>query len=171
MFKAVLTTIALAASLLIGAAAQATIITIDSTDPNNGTTLSLGAGDYRVDLIQDQYIAWNAWGRETGCDGAGQNCTRGWINSYVIESIELGRLGVGDSSVRFATAMQAFDTAMPFFFTLSSTQDVEFFRPDSNFNDNEGGLSLRLTDVSEPATLALLGLGVIAFAALRRRRA
>lgn len=170
MFKSLVASVALAASVLISGNAQATIINIDATDPNNGTTLSLEAGDYRVDLIEDQYIAWNAWDRVTDCDGAGENCSRGWVNTYFIDSLELGEVKVGDGNARFATAMQAFDAAEPFFFTLTSMQDVEFSRPDSNFADNAGGLSLQLTQVSEPATLALLGLGVMGVAAMRRRR-
>ncbi|MGD1955389.1 MAG: PEP-CTERM sorting domain-containing protein [Sphingomonadales bacterium] len=173
MLKRVVIAVAALASIALPTTASAlpTIINLDATDPGNEFFIALDAGDYRVDPILDQFIAWNAWGQETSCDSDGENCSRGWIYSYRFDSLDTGDIGVGSGADRFATAIQAFDNAQPFAFSLSQMQEVRFYRPDSNFNDNEGGMSLQLVEVSEPGMTLLFGLGMIGVALHARRRA
>ncbi|MEO0412587.1 MAG: PEP-CTERM sorting domain-containing protein [Pseudomonadota bacterium] len=171
MFKPALTSIALAATLLSAGSVKATIINIDAlTGTSDVGPVELSAGNWRIDPIIDDFTAWNAWGRETGCDSNGEDCTRGWIYRYFVESAQLGTVGLGTASERFELPIQALNNAAPFFFSLAASDTLEFSIRDSNLRDNEGGISVQINRVSEPGTLALVGFGLAGVAASRRRR-
>lgn len=171
MFKSLIVSSALLLSPAVSSTASATIVNIDAmTGTSDVGSVELSAGNWRIDPIVDDFTAWNPWGRETGCDNAGENCSRGWIYRYFIESSELGSVGVGNTSDRFEVPIEALNNAAPFFFSLAATDMLEFTIRDSRFDDNLGGISLQINRVSEPGTLALIGLGLTGFAVSRRRR-
>ena len=141
---------------------------LDATDPNNGVSLSLGAGDYRVTYDRG---AWNAWGGDTSCTST--SC-HGWLNSFNIFSAD----GSVDDDVgapfdgTWPTPGEAETlgrNASPFLFHLATAQTVKFFINDSDYSDNLGSISISVSPVPEPAAGAMLlaGLGLLG---LRGRR-
>jgi len=151
--------------------ANAATVHLDAkTNTNtNAVELSLKAGTYTVNPFKDDtYTAWNAWnGTVTGCDGAGANCSKGWINSYSIvtptETIFTSNLG------RYANAELALADALGATFTLASDAIVKFFIKDSNSKDNIGGMSLNVSAVPIPAAAFLFAPALLGFMGLRRK--
>lgn len=189
--KFALTALSAAALATVAAmpAHAATVINLDgvsnaSLNGSNGVTLNLAAGTYNLSFVTGDYSAFNRFGVSSGCDGAGQNCTRGWENSarYIIGSSTflfgdgngsggIGPLGVGDGY--FSTAAQSFANSGLYnsSFTLNSAGAVTFFLYDNIMSDNVGGVSLSVAAVPEPASwmMMILGIGAIG-GAMRRKR-
>lgn len=205
-------TAAIALAAASGASA-ATLVNVNAAT-NAGTVVGLTAGTYTVEFVGmadgGAYNAWNAWQGDTvGCNGAGENCSRGWLVNLAADFGSSGSFDrsnayfytqtkLPDNNFRFSTAEAALAqiqtvgdfiyapaefykdpsafTAFggPITFTLSSDQDVNFFIQDSPLNDNVGGVSFVLNQVSsavpEPASWALMIAGFgIAGLAMRRR--
>lgn len=170
------------AALALGATeagATATVVNVSATS-SAGTTLSLGAGQYSFSFIGTAqggaYSAASAWATTTGCDGAGRNCSQGWLTALFID---LGNtVGAFDRTTGLAYWPQPYlspyfatpeaanaaaqtgtfiattlagtpsaDTTAPFTFSLASAQDVNFFLKDSYYGDNRGGISIALARV------------------------
>ena len=173
-------TLAAAAVLCIApAVASAAVVNLDSElntkVVGQGVTLMLDAGSYSVTPFDnsaenDGFIAWNAWKNNevSGCDQDGANCARGWLTSYAFRIGSDAPVGVGRG--RFDTPEKALLNATPTTFTLASDGTVEFFISDSNYSDNDGGVSLNVAPVPVPAAIGLL-VGAFAALGLVRRRA
>jgi hypothetical protein len=160
--------------LFAGFQANAAIINLDAVNETlSSQTLMLGAGTYDVTVVGlgygGDYDAWNAWGKESGCDDAGKNCSKGWINNYKITALSLGTSLFTDG-IRYETPLLALEFAIDTSFTLSATEYVEFYIDDSNYTDNIGGISLDISLVPEPSVIALFGLGLIGVGFARRRQ-
>lgn len=177
------TKIAVAASLILSgflftSPAGATIINIDAFDPESAVTLDLGRGDYVIQTIgRDDgglYDAWNAWGQVLDCDVSGRNCSNGWLTRYVVESDSLGSFMNGyDPDITkslYATPEMALANAVTYKFWLPSTESVMFSIHDPFKSDNIGGISLRISQVPEPASFALIALGLFGISLLMRHR-
>ena len=169
----------------------ATIINIDAraaTAPNNPVTEFFTAGTYDVTPIGvadgGDYNAWNAWGNNViGCNANGENCLRGWIYDYRIESdqfsIQVMNAGLNagiNGGNAFSTDLQALSNAVGTSFVLESDSNISFSIFDPHSINNSGGVSLkveRLENASVPEPSAILGLGTFALAGgtlLRRKR-
>ena len=73
---------------------------------------------------------------------------------------------------RYNTAAAAFAaySSASYTFTLAAPQSVAFYVDDNPFSDDTGGISLAVSQVPEPASLVLLGLGAATLLVARRRR-
>ncbi len=188
---------AAAALAAAGAAGASTTVNVYSGDPS-GEIVNLAAGSYAAQYIGPAdggaFDAWNAWGAVDFCNGAGMNCNRGWIYQFLVDfghgvgnfdrtDLAAGGLSpiAGDNRI-YATAGQALAAAQtdlaPFSFTLAAAQAVNFYIGDSRYDDNEGGISLRIVEkvadssgAPEPGAWALLITGFFAAGAALRRRA
>lgn len=198
---------AAAAFMLSAIQAHAQTVVNVSAQSSIGNTLFLDAGSYDFSFIGTAqggaYDAGNAWADVAGCDGAGANCSRGWLNALFID---LGNTsGVFDRTNGFAfwpdnaattpyyatpgAAITAATTGgytvsslaggsysaekAPFSLNLQNGQEVNFFIKDSNYSDNQGGVSLALSKVAavpEPATWAMMFVGFGLLGAVMRRR-
>lgn len=142
---------------------------LDSADPNNGFSMELRVGVYKVTYDGG---AWNAWG-DTLC---GPTTCHGWLNSFNILSddgavdMDVGAPFDGTWSTP-AEAELLGKKASPFMFTLEKAQAVKFYIEDSNYLDNTGGISISVSAVPEPESYAMMlaGLGIVAAAVNRRK--
>lgn len=161
--------------------------------------LNLVAGTYTIDPIGiisgGDFDAWNAWGKTTctslnGCRRNDIPKPLGWLNVYSFASADLTNVFINGSAVTpnsgvtyyagpfnfsYPDPASALANAWSAQFTLASASVVSFSLPDSNLTDNLGGMSLDLNMVTtqavpEPESIALIGLGLVGLAAIRRRR-
>ena len=176
------------AAVAASPAQAATIVNLDgmanaSEEGANGVTLNLAAGTYSLSFVQGDYIAFNRFSSTSGCDGDGKNCRLGWENSarYNIGADThlfgdgagtggFGPLGVGDGyfssdNLSFANSGAYLDT-----FTLDVPGAVTFFIYDDILTDNQGGVSLAISAVPEPATWLMMFVGIGAIGGFMRRK-
>jgi len=135
--------------------------TATTTDP---LTYFFEAGTYEVTVIGVEdggvYNAWNAWGNIGG--------NHGWLNSYRISSDEFD-ISMGDG-IRYKDPLDALGNAVGVTFSLLTDGDVNFFIADWPYTDNIGGISLDVAPVPEPATIILLGSGLLGLGVRARKK-
>ncbi len=190
MRKFSLFAIAAAVALAFAAPAGATVINLSgvnnaSTDGSNAQSLSLDAGTYNVTFTQGQYTAFNRWSSSSGCDTNGENCRQGWEDSarigigsttsptfYFGDGNASGDYGPKPHGAYYETASDAFTHAAMYSlnFTLSAPTDVYFWIYDNNVGDNQGGVSLQVVRVPEPAGWPFLMAGFVLLGLVLRRR-
>ena len=118
------------------------VVDLNAWDPGNGTTLSLGAGDYTFMPVAGTHTAWRAWGYVSNCNVEGV-CQTGWVHQFKIVPALIASICVG--SLPYANAQLALSTATPTDLCLAEEQDVTTMIPDSAYGDNIGGLSIMIT--------------------------
>jgi hypothetical protein len=167
-------TLAALASLLAALPAAAGIVDIDAFDNRSETPveIELPAGAYVVlplDVAMGgAFTATNFWGVVEDCDVNGANCRFGWIWQYVFASDSIPETSIAEPT-RWATPELAFAVAPTTTFDLYQTETVRFYFTDGEWEDNEGGVSLAVVPVPEPARAALLLVGGLCLALLRPR--
>jgi len=186
-------TLAAGSLSLCAAAAQATTIVDLDALTSTGVTLQLGAGPYAVAFIGTAqggaYNGWNPWGNNvvSGCNANGGNCAQGWTEAFEI-NIAGTKTQYGTAQPFFASAQVALaacqagpllqsingapatPASLPISFTLLAPTPVNFAVYDTQFFDNFGGVSLSVTAVPEPTSLALMLAGGGAMLVWRRRQ-
>jgi len=176
------------ASLAVVGSASATVVNISTLLGQNpvevtvgpvkhvGVSLNLAAGDYIVTPVDTstQGALYTAANRFSQNDVP----NRGWEwNVYV--SFDGGTTGTkygfgegipANGGTYQATAADAFAAApAPWTINVANSGPVTFFWKDDIFGDNTGGISLDVSPVPEPASMAMLGAGLAALARRRRK--
>jgi len=192
--------LSLSVFLLGSASAQIINLDAKTNGNASPVNLNLDAGTYTIDPIGitagGDFDAWNAWGKTTctslnGCTRTIPTTVFGWLNVYSFGSADLTNVTINGLAatpdvgvnyyagpfVAYADAASALANAWSAQFTLTAASIVSFNLPDSKLTDNLGGMSLDLNMVStptqsvpEPESIALIGLGLMGLAAIRRRR-
>lgn len=112
-----------------------------STGP---VTLALKAGDYKITPISSHYSSWMAYSSIADCY-TDERCIRGWSNRYQYSTYG-NSVTNGDDG--FKTPELAFANATSSTFFLGSDTDVLFLLFDSIYDDNQGGMSLKVENIS-----------------------
>jgi Tol biopolymer transport system component len=139
-------------------AVASTIVDLDaqlvsSATPTGPVTVHLGPGTYEVKPVGvaggGLFDAWSAWSANLNCDVNGENCDRGFENSFEFGSASIPYSAVGDGN-RYATALQALSHAQSTTFTLTVAEDVHFGLNDcvGCLSGNRGGNSLEITAIA-----------------------
>lgn len=162
----------IAAILFLAGHASAATYQVD-LDAFTGNTveLALAAGTYEVTPVNDPNEAWNAWsksGAVEGCDGSGENCTKGFIHQYTVVIGGVSTLVQGGG--KYSTAAAAFANASPFTFSIANPQQVGFLIFDTNYSDNSGGVSLSVSQVPLPAAAWLFLSAIAGMAGVKRAK-
>ena len=155
------------------------VINLDAklNSESNPISMNLSAGTYSVDFIGIDdggiYDSWNAWeGVVGGCDSDGEGCRRGWRNDYGISFNGFNQLFA--TTDVYQTRLQALQNALDISFTLPSATTVNFFIGDYYYEDNIGGVSLKLSSaktIPETASIfPLLAVGTIALSTLKFKK-
>lgn len=176
------------AGLLMAAPAQAIIVNIDAThgftydaggsDPaplpgqhinliGSPITLTLGAGDWRITNAAGQSGAlFNAWSYNV--------FTSSWAWAFVAADDATRRVLFYASAggANSAADVAKLDSVKNFSldFTLAAPTTVLFTLRDYYVGDNAGGISIDVSPVPEPASVALMALGLAGLLAWRQRR-
>lgn len=177
-----------AAGMLMAAPAQAIIVNIDAShgftydaggsDPaplpgqhinliGSPITLTLGAGDWRITNAAGKPGAlFDAWSYNT--------LTSSWAWAFVAADDATRKVlfytsaGSGGSAAEVA----ALDAVKTFRhdFTLTAPTTLLFTLRDYYVDDNDGGISIDVSPVPEPASIALMALGLAGLLAWRQRQ-
>lgn len=115
-------------------------LSANSNGVDNPVHLTLEEGDYTITPITSHYSAWLAWSSIDNCY-TDELCIQGWSNQfqYVIdENVNTA----GES--QFKTPELALSNATETTFFLGSDTEVSFLLFDSIYDDNQGGMSLKI---------------------------
>jgi hypothetical protein len=152
--------------------------------PFNPVQLTLDAGTYVITNASSSgyFSAWNFNGSGLG---SGSNWVWGFLmaahGGNIIEDAYTGDVLGSQAAVAGATGTTTWNgnaqlaaTSTAGFtdtFTLAQTTTLDFYVDDYNWGlgDNYGGVAIDISPVPEADSAALMGLGLLAGAALRRR--
>lgn len=135
---------------------EGNIINIDSTQnlsPETATKITLPAGTYTLHVIGQadggNYDAWTRTELIDGCDGNGENCTKGWEHKYFYQLGNTDSVKV-DRTDRYSTASAALaNPPADVSFTLTEDTEVQFYVVDGGDpTNNQGGVSLQVISQS-----------------------
>ncbi len=112
----------------------------NSNGEDNPIHLTLEEGDYTITPISAHYNAWLPWSSIDNCY-TDERCVQGWSNQYqyvIDENVNTA----GES--QFKTPELALSSATQTTFFLGSDSEVSFLLSDNIYDDNQGGMSLKI---------------------------
>jgi hypothetical protein len=173
-FKSKLSAFLTVTTMLVAGYANATVVTVDSNANSlvGGSALNTGVtlnANTAFSVVVDPSQIWNYGGgdpvHDTNADGT---AWKGWITDITNPDGTtfhgsfaglIGQIGNGNF----------FNVGTHFAGVANASGELKFFFLDSDAWNNIGAVDADINVVPEPATLGLMGLGLLALARRRRR--